>query len=164
MSQLFYDPKGATVTLGTIDAGQAVAASLTINVKRSSPTYEWDADACRAIESTGYIFGIEGDLTLELMSAADLDLMAVALFGEASGSVVSIGDTTDTEWELTVASKNRAASCDTYTYNFPRVTLADSQEHIFGVAADATDPTYQRITFRVLLAEGSDSLGSVTKS
>ncbi len=156
MAQLFYDPKGAAVSIGAADAGQALSASLTITRELSSK-YVFDTDTCLRVEEQADLVGISGELKLELLSAADLNNMATALFGTDVGNVV-------TEFEITITNVNAAASCGVWTYNFPRCRLADSQEHVFGVPSDTADPTPQPITFMVMLAAGSDSLGTITKS
>jgi hypothetical protein len=163
MAQLFYDPKGAAVSIGAADAGQALSASLTINRELSSK-YVFDTDICLRVEEQADLVGISGELKMELLSAADLNNMATALFGTDVGNVVTIGDAAVEEFDITITSVNAAAACGVWTYNFPRCRLADSQEHVFGVPSDTADPTPQPITFMVLLAAGADSLGTITKS
>lgn len=164
MAQLFFDPKGAAVTIGSTDAGQAMAAS--ISITRTTTTYkEWDAANCLEVESAPKIIGLKGELTLELLSGADVAVMAVALFGgSVTSNTLTIGSAAMAEYAVTVVVKNAAASCGTWTYSFPRCQLADQQEHIFGVASDTTDPTPQSIAFTVLPIEGTFSLGTVTKA
>ena len=159
MAQKFYMPKGGAVSIGAIDAGQCASATLTVN-RELAPLMAFDVDSCMVIEDSTQLVKIEGELKIDLLSAADVGTMSIALFGSSG----KIGDSAVTEYDITVVSVNAADNCSTWTYNFPRCRLADSQEHILGLPADATDPALQSITFTVLLAAGADSLGTIVKS
>ena len=163
MTQLFRDPKGAAVSIGAADAGQALSASLTTNRELSSK-YVFDTDICMRVEEQADMVGISGELKIELLSAADLNNMATALFGTDVGNVVTIGNASVEEFDITITHVNAAAACGVWTYNFPRCRLADSQEHVIAVPSDTADPTPQPITFIVLLPAGADALGTLTKS
>lgn len=163
MAQLFFDPRGAAVTIGSKDAGQASSASFSFT--RETVKYgEWDAANCIKQESAPQLIGLSGELTLSLLSAADLDLVSIALFGSGSSSAINIGDSSTTEYDITVVVKNVAASCGTWTYNFPRCQLADQQEHVFAAPHDATEPVQQAIAFRVIPVDGTAILGTITKA
>jgi hypothetical protein len=163
MAQLFFDPRGAAVTIGTKDAGQASAASF--KLMRETMKYgEWDSSNCIKQESAPYLMGLKGELTLSMLGAADVELIAIALFGTGSSSAMNIGDSSTTEFEITVVVTNVATSCGTWTYNFPRCQLADEQEHIFGAPHDATEPVQQALSFVVLPADGTAILGTITKA
>lgn len=163
MAQLFFDPKGAAVTIDAADAGQARAASL--RVTRATTTYkEWDDTNCLEVESAPKVVGLTGELTLELLSAADIAVMATALFGgDVTANSFGIGSAVMAEYAVTVVVTNAANACEAWTYSFPRCQLADDQEHIFGVPSDSVDPTPQTIVFKVLPAVDADELGTVTK-
>jgi hypothetical protein len=114
MAQLFYDPKGAAVSIGAADAGQALSASLTINRERSSK-YVFDTESCLRVEEQGELVGISGELKLEVLSAAELNNMATALFGTDVGNVVTIGNAAIEEFDLTITNVNAAAACGVWT-------------------------------------------------
>ena len=158
MAQLFFDPRGAAVTIGSVNAGQASAASIKVN--RTTAKYmEWDDTACQQLESEPILIAQNGDLTLSMLGAADLNLLAIAL---SAGSGMTIGAGDIEEYAITIVVKNVANACATRTYSFPRCQLADGQEHVFASKADATDPVELAIAFRVLPAAGSRTLGTVT--
>lgn len=159
---LFYDPKGNTLFKGGVAMGQATTATLSVTADLKQWTY-WDPTSCGIIKTPGFLQGIQGQIAVSLLDAASLSVMALALFGSSAGSVISIGGQALEEFELSFSVYNRADECRLWEYAFPRCRLGPNQEHIFGVAADATDPTPQAITFIVERPEGSPVLGTITR-
>lgn len=163
MATLFWSPKGATVTVGSTAAGQAVKASLT--VRRSVTEHkEFNPTTCKTEVAGSVITDVEGELTLEMSSAADLANIALALMGTVASNVITIGDAAIADHSISIVVKNSAASCATYTYAFARCRVADDQEHVFGVPHDEGGQVNQTIKLRVLLASGETELGTITRS
>lgn len=164
MASLFWDPKGCAVTVDTRDAGKAVGATLGIT-RKATQYMEWNPDTCKEEVGTETIQGMSGTLSIELLGAADVANMALALAGtESPSGTVNIGAATTNEYELSFVVKNAADCPSTWTYTFPRVRLADEQEHVFAVPSDQDGATNQTIAFEVLLAAGATSLGTIVKS